>query len=75
MLVFCPARLTIQLKLSVVNGGAQKLKIAMNKEDLTQAQNFARYEPPRPATTTGTGLNGLPGGGSRPSSNTPPTGR
>jgi hypothetical protein len=24
----------------------------MNKEDLTQAQNFARYEPPRPATTT-----------------------
>ena len=57
------------------NGGAQKLKISMNKEDLTQAQNFARYEPPRPATTTGAGLNGLPGGGSRPSSNTPATGR
>lgn len=57
------------------NGGAQKLKISMSKEDLTRAQNFARYEPPRPATTTGSGLTGLPGGRMRPSSNTPPTGR
>ena len=57
------------------NGGAQKLKISMNKDDLTRAQNFARYEPPRPATTTGSGLNGLPGGKMHPSSNTPPTGR
>ena len=57
------------------NGDAQKLKISMNKDDLTHAQNFARYEPPRPATTTGSGLSGLPGGKMHPSSNTPPTGR
>jgi sporulation protein YlmC with PRC-barrel domain len=52
------------------NGAADKLKIAMNKDELTQAQNFARYEPPRP-TTTGTGLGG-PSGGMRPSSTMPP---
>ena len=52
------------------NGAAPKLKISMSKEQLTQAQNFARYEPPRP-TTTGSGPAGL-GGGMRPSSNTPP---
>jgi len=46
------------------NGAAPKLKISMSKEQLTQAQNFARYEPPRP-TTTGSGpAGGL--GGSRP---------
>jgi sporulation protein YlmC with PRC-barrel domain len=45
------------------NGAAPKLKISMSKEQLTEAQNFARYEPPRP-TTTGTGSTGL--GGTRP---------
>lgn len=53
------------------NGAAPKLKIAMSKEQLTQTQNFARYEPPRPATT-GSGPAGLGGGAMRPSSNTPP---
>jgi hypothetical protein len=53
------------------NGAADKLKISMSKDQLTQAQNFARYEPPRP-TTTGSGLSGLPGG-TRPSSNMPPS--
>ena len=51
------------------NGGAPKLKTSMTKEQLTNAQNFARYEPPRPAATTGTGA----GGGMRPSSNTGPS--
>ena len=41
------------------NGAAPKLKLSMSKEQLTNAQNFARYEPPRPAATTGSG----PGGG------------
>jgi sporulation protein YlmC with PRC-barrel domain len=56
------------------NGKADVLKLSLNKEELTQAQNFARYEPPRP-TTTGSGLSGpnaLPGG-MRPSTNRPPT--
>jgi hypothetical protein len=51
------------------NGATDKLKVSMNKDDLTNAQNFARYEPPRPATTTGSGsgLNGLSGSsGGRP---------
>ncbi|MBI3705916.1 MAG: PRC-barrel domain-containing protein [Rhizobiales bacterium] len=47
------------------NGAAPKLKISMTKEQLTQAQNFARYEPPRPATT-GSGPAGLGGGAPRP---------
>ena len=46
------------------NNAAPKLKLSMSKEQLTQAQNFARYEPPRP-TTTGSGPAGL-GGGPRP---------
>jgi hypothetical protein len=56
------------------NGSADKLKISLNLDELKQAQDFARYEPPRP-TTTGSGLSGLPGAGSRPSTNTPPTGK
>jgi len=56
-----------------------KLKISMSQDELKQAQNFARYEPPRPSTTgSGGGLGGLPGssgGGMRPSSNTPPSGK
>ncbi|MBI4366160.1 MAG: hypothetical protein HY543_04995, partial [Deltaproteobacteria bacterium] len=55
------------------NGAADKLKLSMSKDQLTQAQNFARYEPPRPITT-GTGPGGL-GGGPRPSGSAPPTGR
>lgn len=50
-------------------GEADKLKITMTQEQLKQAQNFARYEPPR-ATTTGAGS-----GGMRPSTNTPPANR
>jgi sporulation protein YlmC with PRC-barrel domain len=46
------------------NGSADILKLSLNQDEIKQAQNFARYEPPRPATT-----------GSRPSSNTPPTSR
>lgn len=62
------------------NGSADKLKLSMSQDELKQAQNFARYEPPHPTTTGsgGAGLGSLPGsnGGSmRPSSNTPPTGK
>jgi sporulation protein YlmC with PRC-barrel domain len=60
------------------NGGAAKLKVAMSKDQLKEAQNFTPYEPPRP-TTTGSGAPGSrplgTPGGMRPSSNTPPTGR
>jgi uncharacterized protein YrrD len=53
-------------------GAADKLKVSMSKDELTTAQDFARYEPPRPATTTGTGGSG---GGMRPSPSAPPSGR
>jgi len=57
------------------NGAADKLKIAMNKDQLTQAQNFARYEPPRPTTTGSSGgLGGSPGG-MRPSGGPPQANR
>jgi hypothetical protein len=46
-------------------GGADKLKLSMNKDQLKHAQDFKPYEPPRPAATTGAG-GGL-GGGPRPS--------
>jgi len=47
------------------NGGAPKLKTSMTKEQLTNAQAFARYDEPKPAATTGAG--GAGGGlGSRP---------
>ncbi len=48
------------------NGNADKLKISMSKDDLKNAQNFARYQPPRP-TTTGTGGGGLNNLGGRSS--------
>lgn len=48
-------------------GGADKLKVAMTKEQLKQAQNFAHYQPPRPAATTGSA--GL--GGPRPAGGAP----
>jgi hypothetical protein len=56
------------------NGNADKLKISMSLDQLKQAQDFARYEPPQPSTTGagGPGLNGLSGPGARKSSNTPP---
>jgi sporulation protein YlmC with PRC-barrel domain len=59
------------------NGNADILRLSLNKDEVNQAQNFAPYEPPRP-TTTGSGSGGLgalPGAGTRPSSNMPPTGR
>ena len=60
------------------NGGAAKLKVAMTNDQLKSAQNFARYEPPRP-TTTGSATPGSrplsSPSGMHPSTNTPPTGR
>jgi sporulation protein YlmC with PRC-barrel domain len=58
------------------NGSADKLKLAATKDELKNAQNFARYQPPRPTSTTGSGT--PMGSGmkpSSPSSNTPPTHR
>lgn len=57
------------------NGSADKLKLSATKDELQQAQNFARYEPPRPTGTTGSGGAMGGGGGMRPSSNTPPASR
>ena len=37
------------------NGAADKLKLSATKDQLKDAQNFARYEPPRPTSTTGAG--------------------
>jgi hypothetical protein len=55
------------------NGSADKLKLAATKDELKNAQNFARYEPPRPTSTTGSG--GAMGGGTKPSGSTPPASR
>lgn len=52
------------------NGSSDKLKLATTKDELNNAQTFARYEPPRPTGTTGSG-NSM-GGGMRPSGATPP---
>ena len=54
------------------NGSPDKLKLSATKDQLKDAQNFARYEPPRPTTTTGAG--GSPGG-MKPSGSSPSTGR
>jgi hypothetical protein len=51
------------------NGAADKLKVSATKDQLKDAQNFARYEPPRPTPTTGAGS------GMKPSGSTPPTNR
>jgi sporulation protein YlmC with PRC-barrel domain len=53
------------------NGSSDKLKLAATKDELKNAQTFARYEPPRPASTTGSG-NATGGSGMRPSGTTPP---
>jgi sporulation protein YlmC with PRC-barrel domain len=53
------------------NGSADKLKLSATKDELKQAQNFARYEPPKPSTTG----SGAMGGGARPSGSAPATGR
>jgi len=52
------------------NGSSDKLKLAATKDELKNAQTFARYEPPKPATT-GSG-NAMGGGGMRPAGTTPP---
>ena len=44
------------------NGAADKLKLSATKDQLKDAQNFARYEPPRPTSTTGAGSSGAGGG-------------
>src|SRR5215831_14944143 len=54
------------------NGSADKLKLAATQDELKNAQTFARYEPPRPTATTGSGSS--TGGGMRPST-TPPAGQ
>jgi sporulation protein YlmC with PRC-barrel domain len=53
------------------NGSADKLKLSATKDELKQAQNFARYEPPKPSTTG----SGAMGGAPRPSGTAPATGR
>jgi sporulation protein YlmC with PRC-barrel domain len=62
---------------SGTNGGAEKLKLAVSQDELKQAQNFTPYQPPRPATTTGSGspMGSSSGLGSRPSTNGSQTGR
>jgi hypothetical protein len=53
------------------NGAAKKLKLAMNQDQIKQAQTFAKYQPPRPAATTGAASGSLgrspAGGGTAPS--------
>jgi len=44
------------------NGASDKLKLSATKDQLKDAQNFARYEPPRPTSTTGAGSSGAGGG-------------
>ncbi len=56
------------------NGSPDKLKLAATKDELKAAQTFARYEAPRPASTTGSGNNSM-GGGIKPSGSTRPTSR
>jgi sporulation protein YlmC with PRC-barrel domain len=54
------------------NGSADKLKLSATKDQLKDAKDFARYEPPRP-TTTGAGGGGP--GGMKPSGSSPTTSR
>jgi sporulation protein YlmC with PRC-barrel domain len=57
------------------NGGADKLKLSMTKDELKQAQNFTPYSPPAPTTGMGSPRPSGTPGALRPSTNTPPTGR
>ena len=54
------------------NGSSDKLKISATKDQLKDAQNFAHYEPPRPATT---GAGTTSPGGMRPAGTSPSTTR
>jgi sporulation protein YlmC with PRC-barrel domain len=56
------------------NGSADKLKLAATRDELKDAQTFARYEAPRPTSTTGSGSSSI-GGGRKPSGSTPPASR
>ena len=56
------------------NGSADKLKLAVTKGELKNAQAFARYGAPRPTSTTGSG-NSSVGGGLKPSGSTRPASR
>ncbi len=47
------------------NGASPKLKTAMTKDELKQAQNFKPYEPPRQTTGSGGGLGGTRPAGSK----------
>jgi sporulation protein YlmC with PRC-barrel domain len=53
------------------NGSSDKLKLAATKDELKNAQTFARYEPPKPTSTTGSGTP-MGNGGMRPSGTTTP---
>ncbi|HEX5507377.1 MAG TPA: PRC-barrel domain-containing protein [Pseudolabrys sp.] len=48
------------------NGASPKLKTAMTKDQLKQAQNFKPYEPPRATTGSGGGLGGAKPAGGKP---------
>ncbi|HZP77279.1 MAG TPA: PRC-barrel domain-containing protein [Pseudolabrys sp.] len=57
-------------------GSSDKLKVATTKDQLKEAQNFERYQPPRPATTgTGGPGGGMGGGGMARPGGAPSTGR
>ena len=45
------------------DGKPGKLRVAMNKKELQQAQKFAAYAPPKPPTPTGAGGGGVMSGG------------
>jgi hypothetical protein len=55
------------------NGKSDQLQLAMNKDELKQAQNFTPYSPPAP-TTTGMGSPAGRGGAIRPLGQPPATG-
>jgi len=63
------------------NGQSDKLKLSMSKDQLTQAQNFEPYQPPRVTTGSGglgnSGGMGNTAGGSRPrpAGSPPPSGQ
>ena len=59
-------------------GGAKKLRLSMNQNDLKSAQKFTEYQPPKPApTTTGSGsaMGGGPLGAPHPSTGMAPSGK